>query len=225
MVTWHYHSKVNIYLLVLGSAQKYTCLPHPKWFAFSITKTKTTTHPTVPSLAHCIYFLTYTEMLKCTEQYLGFQEYNSQLTQLDNELRSVMTKAKEEISTFNLHLQPKKALPVHNPQHNNTPHNHKVGSYLLPINFYYYLLVYLLLLLFTFTSAKNNMMTIQTKRKSSIVNKLLMISYMFGKYLCTILAKILKLDKARTHSFSWGGAFVFAVLWKAYGFWSLKILF
>lgn len=77
MVTWHYHSKVNIYLLVLGSAQKYTCLPHPKWFAFSITKTKTTTHPTVPSLAHCIYFLTYTEMLKCIEQYLGFQEYNS----------------------------------------------------------------------------------------------------------------------------------------------------
>lgn len=87
MVTWHYHSKVNIYLLVLGSAQKYTYLPHPKWFAFSITKTKTTTHPTIPSLVHCIYFLTYSEMLKCTEQYLGLQEYNSQFTHLDNELK------------------------------------------------------------------------------------------------------------------------------------------
>lgn len=115
----------------------------------------------------------------------------------------VMTNAKEEISTFNPHLQHKRALPVNNPQH-NTQHHHKEGCYLFPINFYYYLLV-------TFTSGKNNMMTIQTKRKSSTVNKLFKISYIFliwfliCKYFCTILAKVLKLHKARTHNSSWGG--------------------
>lgn len=114
-----------------------------------------------------------------------------------------MTKAKEEVSTFNLYLQPKRALPVINPQH-NTQHHHKEGCYLSPSIFYYYLLV-------TFTSGKTNMMTIQTKRKSGIVNKLFMISYMFSRYFCIISAKVLKLHKARTHNSSWGGAFAYAV--------------
>lgn len=91
----------------------------------------------------------------------------------------VMTTAKEEVSTFNLHLQPKRALPVNHPQLNKgcvSPiHNTitKRAVIFFPISFHYYLLV-------TFTSGINNTMTIQTKRKSSNVNKFFMISYMLG---------------------------------------------
>lgn len=86
----------------------------------------------------------------------------------------------------------------------NTQHHHKECCCVFPINFYCYLLV-------TFTSGKSSMMIIPTKRKSSIGNKLFMLSYMFGKYFCTISAKVLKLHKAKTHNSSWGGAFAYAM--------------
>lgn len=107
----------------------------------------------------------------------------------------VMTKGKEEVSTSNLQPKEHYLWTIHSTIH-------KEGCYLFPINFYSYLLVPL-------TPGKNN---IQMKRKSSIVNKLFTISYIFGKYFCTILAKVLKLHKARTHSSSCGGAFAYAVL-------------
>jgi len=46
------------------------------------------------------------------------------------------------------------------------------------------------------TSGINNMMIIQTKGISSSVNEFYIISDMFGKFLCTILGRILKIHKA-----------------------------
>lgn len=81
----------------------------------------------------------------------------------------VMTKAKEEVSTSNLQPKERYLWTIHSTAHST--HHHNDGCYLFPINFYSYLLV-------TLTPGKNN---IQMKRKSSIVNKLFMISYVFGK--------------------------------------------